>query len=1352
MAASAGRETPETRNAAKSRTARQQALDQAVVAMPPSNQELAPSGLDAPPQSFREKIRALVGQRKQHAASEDVRQWLDEQFQRDAEVVVADHSDDEEEEAMTNIAFTPALSRLELPGLPEDWPARTAQRPSAHVVKDSWYDKVGAPEAKAAGDPGAAAAEPPIHLMQAHRDSFLFFLSHGFGRQMAAAQAVAKLSSDSTVIISRQEARDKLVNIVEVAWPKKAFGATWDARDGEDARPAGAASVQLGSVQAEGVHERFTVQLMTEQMYFKTSSATRDMIVHEGGSYMGTAFLPAKVCDGATGFTFDTHIEVGSFPMMFDNSSFVVNGNPYIFVHRLCKSPAPYFKVEDAQLSLQPRDLAKTGELPTKIHTLELVTLEYSRMRICSMKGKASIKIPGSKISLPAAPFLLAMGLTKTQILQARNGASILSDLDVGNDTLEGACEKLGKLMDLRTEWFKGDHVATFNMKTRWLTTSRIGLLGRRRFNERLGLNLDDEMLTKFDVLAAVDLAIDSDLGARTLQADDIDSLVNKRLRSAGEVMEMLVKLWLKTMEEKCGCLPLHVNAVTGTASVRTQDTTIKDLYTFIVSQIWAENNRQLCDEVNALAELSQGRRISQVSELGLDKIKRIQGIRLIHSTHYGRVCPIETGEGMSAGITMTMSCYTKTTLDGEMEAPYQRVVRGRRLLKQPWDWLLSAEDAARRVAQFDIAHREDGQLCLPARPKRGGAVEDLTPESWQTPETVTMTHLGLFGACPPERVEYVACGPPTSVAVNHIPFLEHDDANRAQMGAKMQQQAVPCMWPERPVVGTGFEAHAANSSGWRTCAGLDGQVLYADGQSVVVISGTGVEETEDRRCTLEAHLGEMSSEDAENVQGIQWYENVTRSARIAHTELPLAEGWEETPFSIRAEVAKHAVVDAAATKKHILAHDTTIVEAGDLVCSNESVAERSGIAGGEVAVGKNLVVAYMPFDGYNYEDAIVLSARLVREDIFTSVHVDEIVQELWLADTPFTPKVVCDDGEERELDYMESGLVKEGTYVEPGDVMIACLRKESSKIDPTLTDEVFKSWTVPEGVSGRVISSCWTNTYVFSEDMGHSVVALVAKIVIAIPCRIQVGDKLAGRHGNKGIVSIIVDDRDMPYLPDGTPIDVCLNPLGVPSRMNVGQIFENLLGSAGRWSGQEYRVGNFDEMFAEEASRGLVFDALRRAREQTGYSWLLDSASPGKTRVYDGRTGRALDQPVTAGVSYIIKLYHMVRDKIAFRSSGGYNVITQQPTKGRRRNGGQRLGEMEVSALVGHGASAVLQEMLTVKSDDLGARLDAEAAMARNEPVVLPSGGTSEGYLTFQRELAASGFSLTDGAILDSD
>ncbi|CAE8588991.1 unnamed protein product [Polarella glacialis] len=263
-------------------------------------------------------------------------------------------------------------------------------------------------------------------------------------------------------------------------------------------------------------------------------------------------------------------------------------------------------------------------------------------------------------------------------------------------------------------------------MKTSWLTRSRIGLLGRRRFNERLGLNLDDEMLTKFDVLAAVDLAIDSDLGARTLQADDIDSLVNKRLRSAGEVMEMLVKLWLKTMEEKCGCLPLHVNAITGTASVRTQDTTIKDLYTFIVSQIWAENNRQLCDEVNALAELSQGRRISQVSELGLDKIKRIQGIRLIHSTHYGRVCPIETGEGMSAGITMTMSsseygqlnsfksqvtrsnnttngksrqtviwnklrsCYTKTTLDGEMEAPYQRVVRGRRLLKQPWDWLLS--------------------------------------------------------------------------------------------------------------------------------------------------------------------------------------------------------------------------------------------------------------------------------------------------------------------------------------------------------------------------------------------------------------------------------------------------------------------------------------------------------------------------------------------------------------------------------------------------------------------------------------------------------------------------------------
>eukprot|EP00913_Durusdinium_trenchii_P012868 g12084.t1 len=419
-----------------------------------------------------------------------------------------------------------------------------------------------------------------------------------------------------------------------------------------------------------------------------------------------------------------------------------------------------------------------------------------------------------------------------------------------------------------------------------------------------------------------------------------------------------------------------------------------------------------------------------------------------------------------------------------------------------------------------------------------------------------------------------------------------------------------------------------------------------------------------------------------------------------------------------------------------------------------------------------------MPFQGYNYEDAIAVSARLVREDLLTTIHIDEIVMQL------DPDEYLCTPEEIDALGYMSEGLVCDGVWLEAGDVAI-CARRRATALDATSDDEQPRVRRVPEGVRGRVIGS--SIKQIEEYDGKAFVLRESAVVLLAYRCRIGVGDKLSGRHGNKGIVSIVVDDRDahlhplplplasffqtflqpinlplkfdsqirlpstqdMPYLPDGTPIDVCLNPLGVPSRMNVGQIFENLLGSAGRWNGEEYRVGTFDEMFAEEASRGLVFDALRRAQESTGYKWLLDGETPGKTRVYDGRTGMPLDQPVTVGVStlgliaagYIIKLCHMVKDKIhsrGFRLEKGYNMLTMQPIKGRKHGGGLRLGEMEVSGIIGHGASQLLQELLTLKSDDVFGRNETYEKLKQGEEVVLPKGATSEGYRTFRRELAA--------------
>jgi DNA-directed RNA polymerase subunit beta len=827
-----------------------------------------------------------------------------------------------------------------------------------------------------------------------------------------------------------------------------------------------------------------------------------------------------------------------------------------------------------------------------------------------------------------------------------------------------------------------------------------IGKLGRRKYNDRLGSNvpLHIHYLVPQDLFAAVDLALDLVSGAATLQVDDIDSLENRRLRSCGEAMENIVQGWFAAVEDDTsGGIPVSVDIskLTGTPDGKTMED-------FCMGEISKENNNQLCDDVNGLSEVVHARKVTQVGDLGLDAIKRIESIRLVHHTHYGRICPVDTGEGMNAGIVGSLASYARVSADGEIIVPHQSVSNGRRRFQEPWIWTRAVDQMHLRVAQFDSAHTADGVL---SKPVQGVEAE---PEVL---DTATVVHVGRFTRAPTDGVELIACGSPMSVGTSMIPFLEHDDANRLQMGAKMQGQAVPCMWPERPLVGTGMEAYVAASSSWNKRAELPGQVLYADGQEVTVVSST------------------VSRSKQPSAPGVGDVESL---------ELP--GGWEKSDVHLRSEMSSSWPIDVNGSKKHTLHHQSTVAIPGGTVSTGDIVAEGSCMSGGEAAIGKNIVAAYLPYEGYNYEDAIVISQRLVREHVLTSTHIVEVERELAVDE-----RLSCN------ASSWENGLPPEGTWVEGSDVLAVVERFVLA--DPTSGVEGVSSEVplagpdglsvkeiplrVPDDVRGRVISSTVQRRRISAGTCEF------VTVLIAMDSRVQVGDKLSGRHGNKGIVAKILDDRDMPYLPDGTPLDIILNPLGVPSRMNVGQIFECLLGSAARWTDQEYRIGSFDEMFADDASRALVFDALGRARDRTGYRWLLDPRAPGKTRLYDGRTGVALEQPVTAGISYILKLVHMVRDKIHVRSSGRYSAATLQPIKGRAAGGGQRLGEMEVSAMVAYGAHSALQELVTIKSDDVVGRDKARNAIAKGEPVVLPQGATAEGYRTFERELAASGFLL---------
>jgi len=1245
----------------------------------------------------------------------------------------------------------------------------------SQLVPNTWYDKVGIPEKVDVAGTSENSQQSAMHLLQAHRDSFKHFLRHLFGKEMRKMSHDVHITPESEIFISMQEAERR--------------GLTSQSSLLREVCP-GVVATQLQDV-LPTVHQgkRFTANLMTEKMYYVESHKSADLVQMEHGTYVATAFVPMLVSDSETGFNFTVHLNIGSFPMLTESASLIIGGNPYVIVHRLERSPGLYFSIEGA-----------ADKDDGVQHNMEIATEEYSRIRCrCSADpdtGELCVDyfMPKSNVAVPACMLLLALGVAPDQIKSARNGEILWMEEFTGGeeDAAWAASSAICSLLGVRTELFGGDPVAALSFKTSWSLSSRLGPLGRRRLNERLGLRLLEEQLTPTDLLGAADLIVDSFLGRVSLQVDDIDSLVNKRLRSIGQKMQGLVRDWLLLVQDRAGCFPVTVNASQGTAVVP-KGSRFPSLQTFCVSQMWKENNRQLFDAVNPLSELVQARRISQVSELGLDKIKRIQGIRLIHPSHYGRICPIETGEGMSAGIVMAMASNTRVTTDGELEAPHQRVRQGSQLLLEPREYLLAQEQSACRVAQFDVAHAPDGALVAPARMEKGSEVASVASDMWTRPESVTMTHLGLFGSCSPDQVEYVACGAPISVAVGLIPFVEHDDANRALMGAKHQQQAVPTLWPERPIVGSGMEAQVAAYCGRSKHAGSDGHVLYADAANVTVVACKNIIQVEDRLhqlrqklfdfYALHRHLRwfhtsqeafcemcmrlsfedlhilyhDLVAEGSDEADKERTFQKWFSRARLAHTvgsseafvarqrpaqaEVPLPDGWIETGFCIETEMMHHQATDAASTKKHTLSHDAVVAKPYEAVCAGDIIAEGPGIFAGELALGKNVVVAYMPFDGYNYEDAIVISERCVREDILTSVHIEELVCELDEGQIP-------EADPELQVDYMSHGLAKEGTWLGPGDVAISLRKSDHGQ---------YFEMRVPDQIQGRVIHSKIQTTELESAA-GEWKEARVASVMIAVVCRIQVGDKLSGRHGNKGIVSRIVQDRDMPYLPDGTPIDICLNPLGVPSRMNVGQIFENILGSAGRWNGEEYRVGSFDEMFAEEASRGLVFEAMRRAQTTSGNKWLLDAASPGKTRVYDGKTGRPLDQPVTAGISYMIKLCHMIRDKIHARPTlsqgekGRYHAITQQPVKGRSRGGGLRLGEMEVSALIGHGAPATLQELLTVKSDDLQGRIEMFHQLAEGGEIELPQGATPEGYLAFSRELAASGLVVVEGSWSDDD
>jgi len=692
----------------------------------------------------------------------------------------------------------------------------------------------------------------------------------------------------------------------------------------------------------------------------------------------------------------------------------------------------------------------------------------------------------------------------------------------------------------------------------------------------------------------------------------------------------------------------------------------------------------QFMDQTNPLAELTHKRRISALGPGGLTRERAGFAVRDIHPSHYGRICPIETPEGPNAGLIGSLATHARVNEYGFIETPFWRVENGHVIKSGDPIYIAADLEDECRVAPGDVATNSDGLI---------------------TAELVPVRYRQDFETVPPNQVDYVQLSPVQviSVATSLIPFLEHDDANRALMGSNMQRQAVPLLRPERPLVGTGLETQVARDSGMVPITNVNGEVVFVDSTQIIV----------------------RDDEGNDHYHILQKYQRSNQDTCL---------------------------------------NQRPIVSQGDTVIAGQVLANGSACEGGEIALGQNVLVAYMPWEGYNYEDAILVSQRLVREDLYTSVHIEKY--EIEARQTKLGPEEITREipnvAEDSLGSLDEMGIIRIGAFVESGDILVGKVTPKGESDQPPeekLLRAIFgekardvrdNSLRVPNTERGRVV-----DVRIYTREQGDELppgANMVVRVYVAQRRKIQVGDKMAGRHGNKGIISRILPLEDMPYLPDGTPIDIVLNPLGVPSRMNVGQVFECLMGWAADNLHSRFKIVPFDEMHGAEKSRETVQMYLEEARKQPGKEWVYNPDNPGKIQLVDGRSGEPFDQPVTVGRAYILKLVHLVDDKIHARSTGPYSLVTQQPLGGKAQQGGQRLGEMEVWALEAYGAAYTLQELLTVKSDDMQGRNEALNAIVKGKPIPRP--GTPESFKVLMRELQSLGLDIAvytdEGAEVD--
>jgi DNA-directed RNA polymerase subunit beta len=1016
-------------------------------------------------------------------------------------------------------------------------------------------------------------------------------------------------------------------------------------------------------------------------------------------TYAAPLFVTAEFINNNTGEIKSQTVFMGDFPMMTEKGTFIINGTERVVVSQLVRSPGVYFD----------ETIDKSTE--KTLHSVKVIPgrgawLEFD----VDKRDTVGVRID-RKRRQPVTVLLKALGWTSEQIVE-RFGFSEIMMGTLEKDNTAGTDEAL---LDIYRKLRPGEpptkESAQTLLENLFFKEKRYDLarVGRYKVNKKLGLNTDKPItsstLTEDDVVATIEYLVRLHEGQTSMtvpggvevpvETDDIDHFGNRRLRTVGELIQNQIRVGLSRMERvvRERMTTQDVEAITPQTliNIRPVVAAIKEF--FGTSQL-----SQFMDQNNPLSGLTHKRRLSALGPGGLSRERAGLEVRDVHSSHYGRMCPIETPEGPNIGLIGSLSVYARVNPFGFIETPYRKVVKG--VVSDDIEYLTADEEDRHVVAQANSPIDDNGRFTeerVLVR-RKGGEVE-----------YVSSSEVDYMDVSPRQMV---------SVATAMIPFLEHDDANRALMGANMQRQAVPLVRSEAPLVGTGMELRAAIDAG-----------------DVVVADKAGV-------------IEEVSAD----------YITVMADDGTRHT---------------------YRMRKFARSNHGTCANQRPIVDAGDRVEAGQVIADGPCTENGEMALGKNLLVAIMPWEGHNYEDAIILSNRLVEEDVLTSIHIEE--HEIDARDTKLGAEEITRDipnvSDEVLADLDERGIVRIGAEVRDGDILVG---KVTPKGETELTPEerllraIFgekarevrdTSLKVPHGESGKVIG-----IRVFSREDDDELPAGVNELVrvyVAQKRKISDGDKLAGRHGNKGVIGKILAVEDMPFLPDGTPVDIILNTHGVPRRMNIGQILETHLGWVAKagWKvdGSPDWAGSLPEQLLEAEPNTIVstpvFDGAREAELQG----LLSSTLPnrdgetlvdedGKAMLFDGRSGEPFPYPVTVGYMYILKLHHLVDDKIHARSTGPYSMITQQPLGGKAQFGGQRFGEMECWAMQAYGAAYTLQELLTIKSDDTVGRVKVYEAIVKGENI--PEPGIPESFKVLLKELQSLCLNVevlsSDGAAIE--